>query len=181
MTTTDLTKKSLAVRFHRGDETAMTELYHTYARRIFATAMQLLGHHHLAAETVQRTFIRAWQSATSYDPDRDLGPWLYAIARRAAVDVHRGQRSHRDLPLEAAQRSACPDHADPLERVWQTDQVHAALSRLSAGQRRVVRLAYFEGLSQAEIAAVEGVPIGTVKSRTARAQRRLADFLDHLN
>ncbi|SEG78026.1 RNA polymerase sigma-70 factor, ECF subfamily [Thermomonospora echinospora] len=149
---------------------------------MFTTALALLGDRELAAEAVQQAFVQAWRGAGAFDPGRELKPWLYAIVRRAAIDVHR--REHRaasHVPLDEAWEEdtrACG--ADPLEDVWYAWQVRKALAALHPDERLVVELAYFQGYSQSEISAALRIALGTVKSRTARAQRRLAGLLSHL-
>ncbi|MEV6282772.1 sigma-70 family RNA polymerase sigma factor [Kribbella sp. NPDC051770] len=173
---------TLAERFRRGDSSALHEMYRKYSAPMFVIALKLLGRRDLAADAVQRAFVQAWQAADRFDVSRELQPWLYAITRRAAIDVYRRERrSSETLPLE-------PEHLDrvisvegvTMDETWRIWQVRRALDELPADERDVLRLAYHEGMSQSEVAQRLGIALGTVKSRTARAQRRLAERLAHL-
>ncbi|GAB3933999.1 sigma-70 family RNA polymerase sigma factor [Kribbella albertanoniae] len=172
----------LGERFHRGDQTALTDMYRLYAGPMFATAFSMLGDREYAADAVQRAFVQAWQGAAKFDPSRELKPWLYAITRRAAIDVYRREhRSAKNLSLDVSWEAEALQADNPsLEDAWQAWQVREALEKLHPDERRVLQLAYFDGYSQSEIAKVLDVALGTVKSRTARAQRRLKELLDHL-
>lgn len=171
----------LETRFQRGDQTAMTELYRRYSGPMFVTALGLLGDRELAADAVQRAFVQAWQAADGFDPGRELRPWLYAITRRAAVDVHRRERRGREqLGRQGPTGPDATTDGPSLDRIWRAWQVRTALDRLPPDERRVLRLAYFGGYSQREIATALGLAVGTVKSRTARAQRHLTVLLDHV-
>ena len=178
---------TLEEQFRNGDETALPRVYQRYAGAMYATAYSLLGNRDLAADAVQQAFIQAWRAAGSFDPARGLQPWLYAITRRAAIDTYRRHRRESlHLSYDASAGGSRPDDrafavdGPSLDTTWQVWQVRQALDRLHPDERRVLNLAYDEGLTQSEIAEVLGVAIGTVKSRTARAQRRLAGLLGHL-
>ena len=173
----------LEERFRNGDERALTDVYRRYSAPMFATALRLLGDREAAAEAVQQAFVQAWRGAAGFRADRDLQPWLYAITRRAAIDVYR--REHRwslHTPLEESRsaESECATEGPSLDDAWTVWQVRKALDQLHPVEREVLRLAYFDQLTQSEIAETLSVPLGTVKSRTARAQRRLAQLLGHL-
>jgi RNA polymerase sigma-70 factor (ECF subfamily) len=174
---------TLGERFRRGDESALAEMYREYAGPMFATALSLLGDRELAADAVQQAFVQAWRAAARFDPGRALPPWLYAITRRTAVDVYRrNRRSPAHVPLDETWASAPELAVDgpSLDATWRVWEVRRALERLTPEERAVLELAYFDGYTQSETATTLGVPLGTVKSRTARAQRRLAELLGHL-
>ncbi|WP_066361733.1 RNA polymerase sigma factor [Herbidospora mongoliensis] len=175
-----VTGESLETRFQRGDERAFADIAGRYARPMFAAAYGMLGDSELAADAVQEALVKIWQKAATYDPDRELAPWLYTITRRAAVDVHRRTRraaSATDLDAVAGRLAVPPPS---LDRQWTAVQVSRALARLTPQEAEVLRMAYFEDMTQTEIGEALGVPLGTVKSRTFRAQRRLAGMLGHL-
>ena len=168
---------SLAERFQARDPRALAEMYSSYAAPMRATAVKLLGDGELAADAVQAAFLRAWQGATSFDPSRELKPWLYSIVRRTAVDLHRRERRNRHtVPLDAVAEPAATGGTS-WERTWITTRVREALDRLPDADRTVLFLAYYESLSHTEIAERLRVPLGTVKSRSLRAQRKLARAL----
>ena len=171
--------RDLGERFSRGDEDALREVVQLYRGPMFTTALHLLGDRDLAADAVQEAFTRAWRASSTFEPSRDLKPWLYTITRRAAVDVHRRRRTGRDVPLD--ELSDPPSTVGPaLERTWEAWEVREALEQLPADEHEVMRLAYFDGFSYPEIAERLGVPVGTVKSRSFRAHRRLQGLLGHL-
>lgn len=141
---------------------------------MFATALSLPGNREYAADAVQRAFVQAWRAADGFDPERELKPWLYAITRRAAVDVYRRERrAASQVPLEFVRSPA--EEGPSMDRIWRSWQVREALEQLSDPERKVLRLAYYDGLTQVEIVTELGLPLGTVKSRTSRAQHRLAN------
>ncbi|TCC34911.1 RNA polymerase sigma factor [Kribbella sindirgiensis] len=173
---------TLAERFRDGDSSALSEMYGKYSAPMFVIALKLLGRRDLASDAVQRAFVQAWQAADRFDVSRELQPWLYAITRRAAIDVFRRERRAADtLPLEPEQLDRVVSVEDvTMEETWRIWQVRRALDELPADERDVLRLAYHEGMSQSEVAQHLGIALGTVKSRTARAQRHLAEKLAHL-
>ncbi|WP_440072205.1 RNA polymerase sigma factor [Streptosporangium sp. OZ121] len=169
---------SLAERFRKGDPHALTEMYERFAAPMFATALNLLGDRELAADAVQLAFVQAWKAAGSFDAERELRPWLYAIVRRTAVDVYRRERRYTNtVPIDVLERETPVMSDTSMETAWNAWRVREALDSMSPEDRTVLYLAYFESLSQSEIAGCLAIPIGTVKSRTSRAHKRLASLL----
>jgi len=170
--------RALAERFAAGDPTAVRELYARYAGPVFTVAFDRLRNRQLAEEAVQDVFVKAWRAAGTFDPERDLSPWLYQIARRSAADIARRERRR---PVTQGLSPALPaaDSAS-LGDVWEAWEVRLALGDLAADERELVRLTHFVGMSQSEIADHLGIPLGTVKSRMHRAHRRLAQRLAHV-
>jgi RNA polymerase sigma-70 factor (ECF subfamily) len=162
-----------------GDE--LRELYRRYSGELFGFAANALGDRELAEEVVQDVFAQLWRHAGDYDQRRaSVRTWLYAIARNRIVDAHRRaaarpQRAEEEDPLATA--GATDDALDQAVLRW---QVTAALARLSASHREVIRLAHYGGLTMREIAERTGVPLGTVKSRTSYALRHLRLILDEM-
>lgn len=165
-------------RFRGGDPDAVRTLYEQYHRAVFVIALRSLGDRSLAEEATQRTFIQAWMAAARFDTQREPGPWLYAIARRAAVDVYRRERRHQLGRDEDTELAALPPS---FERTWEAWEVRRALDRLNQGEQAVIRATHFLGLTHEETAEELGLPVGTVKSRAFRAHRKLASYLSHLN
>jgi RNA polymerase sigma-70 factor (ECF subfamily) len=167
----------LAQRFAAGEEEAVTAVYRRYAGPILTVAMGTLGRRDLADEAVQMTMLKAWRAADSFDPSRELAPWLYAIARRVAIDIYR-----RESRMTASELGDNDVAVVPLsfERTWEAWEVRSALDKLPPDERDVVRLSHLVGMTHQQIAAQLGVPLGTVKSRSSRAHRRLADLLSHV-
>src|SRR5918995_5537837 len=111
----------LVAGFAAGDEHAVRAVYERYAGPILTVAMATLGKRDLADEVVQTTMLKAWRAAASFDPSRDLAPWLYAIARRVAIDVYR-REARAATPEEPTDDRAA---AVPLsfERTWEAWEV----------------------------------------------------------
>ena len=164
-------------RFALGDEAAVRAVYQRYGGAMFAIARSMLPSRELAAECVQEAFVKAWRGSRSFDPTRELRPWLATITRRVAVDVYRREARTRSDPFAEVDDTVVPI---AFERTWEAFEVRAALDQLPGDEREVVRLAHFEGLTHSEIAERLRVPVGTVKSRSFRAHRRLAERLSHL-
>lgn len=162
-------------RFRTGDETAVKTVYERFRGPVFAISMSILRDHGLAADATQQTFLKAWRAAATFDASRRFGPWIYAIARRTAIDIYR--KESRSI--------AKPDidtvfHSGGLDTVWEVFEVRSALDQLPDDEREVIRLSHFEGLTHSEIAEHMGIPVGTVKSRSHRAHQRLVGLLGHL-
>lgn len=167
-------------RFAAGDPEAVRQLYRLYGRAVFTVAYSSLRDRGLAEEAVQLTFLHAWRAADRFDVDRDPKPWLYAIARRAAVDVYRRERRHGGrVPLDDSEADIAI-LPESFEATWQAWEIRIALDQMPASQREVIEATHFLGLSQEETAKKLGVALGTVKSRSHRAHRRLAALLSHL-
>ena len=162
-------------RFRAGEEAAVKTVYERFSGSVFAISMSILRNHDLAADATQQTFVKAWQAAGDYDPTRELGPWLYTIARRTAIDIYRKRK--RSVTVDSVDAIDLPPGFDT---VWEVFQVRTALDRLPDEEREVIRLSHFEGLTHTEIAEHLGIPVGTVKSRSHRAHQRLLDLLGHL-
>jgi RNA polymerase sigma-70 factor (ECF subfamily) len=169
-------------RFRDGDPEAVRAAYSTYGRLVYAIAHTVLADRGLCEEATQQTFLNAWRAAANVDPGRELGPWLATIARRVAIDIYRRESVRAVSPLEAvpADDSALVSPAVSVEDVYDLWEVRRAVSLLPDDEREVVRAQHFEGLTHEQIAARLGVPVGTVKSRSFRAHRRLASELRHL-
>lgn len=163
-------------RFRSGDPGAVRELYDAYGRSVFSVAYQALGDRGLAEEAVQQTFLQAWRAAGRFDPDREPGPWLYAIARRVAVDLYRRERRH----LAADEEPEVAVLPPSFEATWETWEVRLALDQVPEDEQAILRATYYLGFTQEETAERLGIPLGTVKSRSHRAHRRLAGLLSHL-
>lgn len=163
-------------RFAEGDPDAVRRLYERYGRAVFTVAVRSLGDRGLAEEAVQQTFLQAWRAAGSFDADRDPAPWLYAIARRVAVDLYRRERRHTHDNEEREVAVLPPS----FERTWEAWAVRSALDRIPEEERDVLRATHFLGMTHEEAAEHLGIPVGTVKSRSHRAHRRMAELLAHL-
>lgn len=162
-------------RFRSGDEAAVKAVYERFGRAVYVVALSILGDEGLAADATQITFVKAWQAASAYDPARSFAPWIYAIARRTAIDMYRKER--RVSPSDTLEVAVL---GPSLETAWEVFEVRAALDQLSDEARVLIKLSHFAGLSHHEIAQHLGIPLGTVKSRSHRAHRQLQELLRHL-
>jgi RNA polymerase sigma-70 factor, ECF subfamily len=173
------TDAHLIERVAGGDRDAFTELYRRFARPVLAMAVRQLGDAGRAEEAAQETFTAVWRSARSYRPERGSGSaWLYAVARHAIIDRARQRREPVAEAPDEPSREAGPDEA--VELSWLAWRVHSALEQLPERERVVLELAYWSGLSQAEIASYLDVPLGTVKTRTRTGLARLSTLLDEV-
>lgn len=154
---------ALVGRAADGDEDAVAAIFDAYAGPLYGFGLRRLGDPTLAEELVQAVMTRVWRLAGRYDPDRgSVRTWIFTIARSIAVDLYRRQP-------RAEPRAQLPERGEvveELEGLLRAEAVRAALDRLSDEHREVIDLAYYRGLSQAEIAERLGLPLGTVKSRT---------------
>jgi RNA polymerase sigma-70 factor, ECF subfamily len=161
-------------------EAALSALYDRYSRTVFGVGLKLLGGDRSSAEeVVQEVFLKVWRSSHTFDPSRgSFSTWLYRVTRSVALDLHR-KRAHRVRqvpdgdPHIAATKDASDDPQEVVDESWLSWRVSRALEVLDAPHREVIDLAYFGGFSQREISERTGVPLGTVKTRTASAYKRL--------
>jgi RNA polymerase sigma-70 factor, ECF subfamily len=168
-------------------EAAIAVLYDRYSRTVFGVGLKILGDRSMAEELVQEVFLKVWRSSGTFDPSRgSFSTWLYKVTRSAALDLYR-KRARRVSRVSngEAQIATVRDPSDgPQEIVddsWLSWRVSRALGALDAAHREVIELAYFGGLSQREISLRTGIPLGTVKSRTARAFQRLRKELAYVD
>ncbi|MEO6057253.1 MAG: sigma-70 family RNA polymerase sigma factor [Gemmatimonadales bacterium] len=174
-------------RAARGDEQAIGQLYDRYGSVLYAVAHRITGQRADAEEVVLEAFAQAWREAPRFEAGRgSVAGWLTMIARSRALDLVRA-RSRRDriTATAAADRpdaspamsSYRPDPASALDHDERRRQVGMALETLSPPQRQAIELAYFEGLSQSEIAARLQEPLGTVKTRVRLGMQKLRECL----
>jgi RNA polymerase sigma-70 factor (ECF subfamily) len=177
----------LIARAAGADERAMAELYDRYGQVLYAVAYRIVGQRADAEEVVLDTFAQAWREAARFESARgSVAGWLTTIARSRALDLVRARsRRERITATAAAER---PDsspamggwRADPssgLDHAERRKQVQLALEALSAPQRRAIELAFFEGLSQSEIAERLQEPLGTIKTRVRLGMQKLRECL----
>ena len=173
----DASDGELLARIAERDREAFELLYHRYLRPIFGFALRRLRDRPRAEDATQETFAAIWRSAGSYRPERGpAAPWLYAVARNAIVDRLRSRAEPTGEVPDVPTLEAGP--AERAESSYVSFRVHGALDALPEKEREVIELAYWSGLSQSEVAAFLGIPLGTVKTRTRSALARLADVLE---
>jgi RNA polymerase sigma-70 factor (ECF subfamily) len=164
-------------------EAAIAMLYDRYGRTVFGVGLKMLGDRTLAEELTQEVFLKVWRSSGTFDPARGgFSTWLFRVTRSAALDLHR-KHARRVRPVAEGDPqilAARDDSAGPQEIVdesWLSWRISRALDALDAPYREVIELAYFGGFSQREISRRTGIPLGTVKTRTARALKSLREEL----
>jgi RNA polymerase sigma-70 factor (ECF subfamily) len=160
-------------------EAALSKLYDRYSRTVFGVGLKILGDRSLAEELVQEVFFKVWRSSGTFDPSRgSFSTWLYRVTRSVALDLYRKrasrvrQVSDGTLHIVAA-RDSSDSPQEIMDESWLSWRVSRALEVLDAPHREVIDLVYFGGLTQREISERTGVPLGTVKTRTASAYRTL--------
>jgi len=174
--------EGVAARFRDGDPDAVRDLYRLYGRTVYGVAFRALGDRSLAEEAVQQTFLQAWRAAATVDPSRDVAPWLFTITRRVAIDLYRKESRRRHDAFPDVHDGDTPEATIPpaIEGLSERWEIRSAVDALPDDEREVVRLQHFAGLTHVEIAGKLDVPVGTVKSRSFRAHKRLAVTLRHL-
>jgi RNA polymerase sigma-70 factor (ECF subfamily) len=194
------TDADLVTQVVDGDEQALAELYDRHADAIFRLCFRLLGDRYLAEEVMQETYLALWNRAELFDRTvGSLPAWLMAIARNRSVDRLRARgRRPPAMPISSVaggdgemadlERTLTagtlvgsgpgpPEPEAVIDAAWLRETVLDALAEMPEVERRAVELAYYEELTQTEIAARLGWPLGTVKTRTRRALGRLRGLL----
>lgn len=168
-------------RFH---EDALAEAYRRHGGAVFALARRLTNERVLAEEVVQEVFLAFWREPRRFDSDRgSFGTWILALVHHKSVDAVRREAAirRRTAPVaeEGRERSADtgPGADQGALRAVEAGHVRDALGGLPADQRQALALAYFGGYTQREVAAITGVPLGTVKSRMFSGVQRLRSVL----
>ncbi len=164
----------LVAAMAEGDRNALAALYERHSGVLLGLAMRIVRERREAEDLLHDVLLEAWRAAKDFDPNRGrVRTWLAIRMRSRALDLQKSARVSRnagDAGLETIldeREGGSPDHA----------RVRSALSGLTDDQRKVVELAYFDGLSCSEIAAQIAIPVGTVKSRLAAGLRQLRDTM----
>ena len=164
----------------RGDESALAALYDRYSAILLGLLLRILHDRPEAEDVLQEVFLQVWRRAQDFDEARGRGfTWLVTLARSRAIDRLRALDA-RARAATAAQREVKEETADASDDVLHSEQraiVQAALARLPEEQRRALCLAYYNGLTQTEIAARLNQPLGTVKTRMRSGLIKLRELL----
>lgn len=170
----DAEDEVLVAAMAAGDRAALATLYERHGSLLLGLALRIVRERREAEDLLHDVFLEAWRTAKDFDPKRGrVRTWLTIRMRSRALDLQKSARVSRntgDAGLEGLVDegdAASPDHG----------RVRGALAALAADQRRVIELAYFEGLSCTEIAKRVAIPVGTVKSRIAAGMDRLRSGL----
>jgi RNA polymerase sigma-70 factor (ECF subfamily) len=163
----------LVGRLASGDMDAAGELYDRHAGRVLALARRILRDEGDAEDVVQEVFSQAWRTATRYEPGRgSVAGWLLMIARTRSIDRLRARQARPATTGDIVLETMPGDTVPPSEQLLANEQyalVRQGLVALPADQRTALELAYFEGLSQSEIAERLAAPLGTIKTRIRTA------------
>jgi RNA polymerase sigma-70 factor, ECF subfamily len=172
----------LAARLAAGDDRALADAFDQLAPSVYGGALRVLGNGSAAQDVVQDVFVELWSHPDRYDPTAgSLRTYLIVLARHRAVDLLRSElrrvaRQERHYRLTPAEPPGAA--SDEVVAAETASVVRAAVQLLPDGQRRVVELAYFEGLTCREVANAMGIPEGTAKSRLRLAMAKLETVLD---
>lgn len=170
-------------RMAEGDHQALGELYDRHARLLYSLALRIVRERGDAEDVLQEAFSQVWRQAGRFEAARGtVAGWLVTVTRSRALDRLRQRRSQPGGVADFERFAGSvpdPSHALDLQLVTaeQADKVRQALAALPDEQRIPLELAYYEGLSQSEIAAKLGVPLGTIKTRMRQTLRRLREAL----
>lgn len=170
----------LAARFAAGDADALKTMYERWSRLVFTLAARSLGDLAEAEDVTQRTFVSAWTSRERFNAaNGSLGGWLVSIARRRIADAHEARS--RSARLEEAMRAVAEEPVtEPLD-VAESLVIADEIDKLEPDAQAVVRLAFYEDLTHAQIADRLAMPLGTVKSHIRRSLTRLRTRLEALH
>jgi RNA polymerase sigma-70 factor (ECF subfamily) len=169
-------------RIRQGDAAGLSELYDRHATAVYSLALRVLRDRAAAEDAVQEVFTQAWRQARSYDETRGaVGAWLCTLARSRAIDALRARRARPVGVIDDSAAVALPDTGPaPEEQAIFSEHAHRirqALAVLPEIQRQAIELAFYDGLTHAEIAARLNEPLGTVKTRIRAGLLKLRDVL----
>lgn len=162
----------------QGDQTSLSGLYDKYSAALNGVILKVVPDQDRAEEILQDTFLKIWRSASSYDPAKGrVFTWMLNIARRTAIDVVRSADYKASSKVQELDKAVYRTGSDELRAQVDHIGVDRLLGGMAAEQLEVIRMAYYEGWSQQEIAERTGLPLGTVKSRTRAALLHLREAM----
>jgi RNA polymerase sigma-70 factor (ECF subfamily) len=181
-----MTDLELVDRIKQGDSSALDAIYERYSSPVYSLVSKILRNPEEAEDVALDVFWQVWRQADRYDPSRGAPPaWIFTVARSRAIDRLRARHRREDRTisfddpaanLDPMDETAAPDLVASFRQT--RDAVRAALTTLSAVQREAIELAFFKGLTHAEIARQLHQPLGTVKTRIRQGLIRLRKTLD---
>src|SRR6266508_3919898 len=175
--------EALVERLRQRDSAALEQIYARHARAVYSLVLRLVGDVQVAEDILQECFLKLWREPERFIPNRGrLLPWLLGVAHHRSVDwlrrrnLERRHQSNGELPLPDSGETGDP--ALSFDGAFRSEVVGRALASLPDPQRTALELAYLRGMTQSEIAAYLGEPLGTVKTRTRLALQKLRAILD---
>jgi RNA polymerase sigma factor (sigma-70 family) len=173
--------ESLLAGMAHGDDRAGLVFVRRYQARVFGLALGMVGDASLAEDIAQESLMRAWRHAPVYDPRRGaVSTWVLTIARNLTIDALRMRRAVPTDPDDLINLGLVSNEASPEAKALSADAargLHLALSGLPAEQRRALVLAYFYGMTAAEISTSESIPLGTAKTRVRAGLTKLREAM----
>ena len=175
-TNTAYTESELVELLKQHDNRAFNYLYEHYAAALYGIVLPIVNEAEIANDVLQEVFVNIWRKIESYDPMKGrLFTWMLNIARNASIDMLRSsgfRNSRKNQPLleTVSLSAASQQNVDNIG-------LRKVLDKLKDEQRTLVELAYFKGYTHEEIAAMEGIPLGTVKTRIRTALIQLRNYL----
>ena len=172
----------LVHRIAHGDQGALAELYDRFSNLLLALSRRILGDEAEAEEILQEAFLQVWNQAKRYDPSRSsVSTWLVLITRSRSIDRLRS-RQVKERTLTTLKQENPPEHTSPQgpKSVLYGERrrrLQLEMERLPPEQRQILDLSFFRGMTQSEIAGSTGIPLGTVKTRTLLAMKKLRKAL----
>jgi RNA polymerase sigma-70 factor (ECF subfamily) len=179
--------EQLLLKVAEGSRPAFAALYERFSTPLYSLALKILANETEAQDLLQEVFLSVWNKAATYRVERGSAfSWVVAQVRNRAIDRIRSRRRRGELLEENApdlepSGSVVPSSSENYEKSDRARHVRSALSQLSEEQREVLRLAFFEGLTQVEIAEKLEEPLGTIKARAYRGMARLREALRYLH
>ena len=169
--------KRLQQRLLSGDESVMRDIYNKYSGPLFHFSRNYLSDPNDASDIVHETMMVVWQKAASFEGRSSLKSWMFSIARNKSIDRNRkgGRMYYTDELPDVEDMDALSDAV--LELSEDADLVRSCIEELAPGYRRIIHLIFFQGMAYQEVADVENLPLGTVKTRVLHAKRKLAHIL----
>lgn len=174
----------LLTKTGQGDRASFEQLYDRYAGVLFSTAYRVLNDQEAAEDVLQDVFVQIWDKAPTYDPARGKPlTWAVTMTRNKSINrlrsTHRRYRLQNEVERETEIMEQTPDRssADAVDSAEKSRIVRSAVMQLSKEQRQAIELAFFSGLTQAEIADELKEPLGTVKARIRRGMMKLKEII----
>lgn len=180
--TPSLEERRLVEGLRDREPEALQEAYDRFGRITFGFLVKTLGDRGAAEDVQQQVFLEIWRRADRFDPERGkLLTWVMTIARSRAIDHLRRRVPEPIDPESAAAAADAPSGGGEIEALADQWRMRALLDRLPATESKLLRLRFYAGFSQSEIATRQGIPLGTVKTRMVSALRRLSEMIEEEN